>query len=245
METKVCSTCKVTKCVIDFGKNKRLKDGLHYSCKECAKISSAKVRSKEKSYTENKECTGCKLVLPRDRFTKNPSSKDGLHSKCKKCRTVVDQQYKEQNKEAVYGRTKEWMRKNRYWLKIYHKEYRKKRCEVDAVYKLKLNISSLIKLCFKNRGVIKNTKTEQILGISPENFINYLNNNPYGFLYTDLNMDLDHIIPVSSATTAEEVIRLNHYTNFQLLPSIYNRNIKGVNEFDREHFEDWLRENPC
>ena len=58
-------------------------------------------------------------------------------------------------------------------------------------------------------------------------------------------MDLDHIIPVSSATTAEEVIRLNHYTNFQLLPSIYNRNIKGVNEFDREHFEDWLRENPC
>ena len=28
---------------------------------------------------------------------------------------------------------------------------------------------------------------------------------------------LDHIIPISSAKTEEDVIRLNHYTNFQPL----------------------------
>lgn len=28
---------------------------------------------------------------------------------------------------------------------------------------------------------------------------------------------LDHIIPISSAKTEEEVIKLNHYTNFQPL----------------------------
>jgi hypothetical protein len=28
---------------------------------------------------------------------------------------------------------------------------------------------------------------------------------------------LDHIIPLASATTEEEIIKLNHYTNFQPL----------------------------
>jgi hypothetical protein len=38
--------------------------------------------------------------------------------------------------------------------------------------------------------------------------------------------DIDHIIPVSSATSEEEVIKLNHYTNLQPLCSKINRNIK-------------------
>ena len=38
--------------------------------------------------------------------------------------------------------------------------------------------------------------------------------------------DLDHIIPISTAKTEEDVIRLNHYTNFQPLCSHVNRNIK-------------------
>ena len=38
--------------------------------------------------------------------------------------------------------------------------------------------------------------------------------------------DIDHIIPVSSANTEEDVIRLNHYTNLQPLCSHINRDIK-------------------
>ena len=33
---------------------------------------------------------------------------------------------------------------------------------------------------------------------------------------------LDHIIPISSANTEEEIIKLNHYTNFQPLWAIDN-----------------------
>ena len=41
--------------------------------------------------------------------------------------------------------------------------------------------------------------------------------------------DLDHIIPLSSATTEEEIIKLNHYTNLQPLCSRVNRDIKRDN----------------
>jgi len=38
--------------------------------------------------------------------------------------------------------------------------------------------------------------------------------------------DVDHIIPLSSAKTEEEIIRLNHYSNLQPLCSKINRDIK-------------------
>lgn len=42
----------------------------------------------------------------------------------------------------------------------------------------------------------------------------------------DYGWDLDHITPISSAKTENEIIRLNHYTNFQPLCSYTNRYIK-------------------
>ena len=41
--------------------------------------------------------------------------------------------------------------------------------------------------------------------------------------------DIDHIIPVSSAKTEEEILLLNYYTNLQPLCSKVNRDIKKNN----------------
>ena len=38
--------------------------------------------------------------------------------------------------------------------------------------------------------------------------------------------DLDHIIPISSGNTEEEILKLNHFTNFSPLCSKVNRDIK-------------------
>ena len=38
--------------------------------------------------------------------------------------------------------------------------------------------------------------------------------------------DIDHKIPLSSATTEDDVIKLNHFTNLQPLCSKINRDIK-------------------
>ena len=39
-------------------------------------------------------------------------------------------------------------------------------------------------------------------------------------------VDIDHIIPISTAKTEEEIIKLNHYSNLQPLCSYTNRVIK-------------------
>ena len=49
-----------------------------------------------------------------------------------------------------------------------------------------------------------------------------------GLYNGDLNYgwDIDHIIPISSAFTEVEILKLNHYTNLQPLCSKINRDIK-------------------
>jgi hypothetical protein len=50
----------------------------------------------------------------------------------------------------------------------------------------------------------------------------------HGLYNGDFNYgwDIDHIVPVSSAKTEEDVIKLNHYTNLRPLCSFVNRVIK-------------------
>lgn len=52
--------------------------------------------------------------------------------------------------------------------------------------------------------------------------------NNYGKYNGELNYgwDIDHIIPMSTAKTENDVIRLNHLTNLQPLCGKINRDIK-------------------
>jgi len=43
--------------------------------------------------------------------------------------------------------------------------------------------------------------------------------------------------------TEEQLIKLNHFSNFQLLPKVYNRWVKGTKEFNKKYFENWLKYN--
>lgn len=42
----------------------------------------------------------------------------------------------------------------------------------------------------------------------------------------NIGWDIDHIIPISTATTEDEVIKLNYFTNLKPLCSYTNRYIK-------------------
>lgn len=117
----------------------------------------------------------------------------------------------------------------------YMNNYNKQRKKIDPLYKLKLNIRSLIKMSFK--GYKKYSKTQDILGCTFEEFKQHLEsqfepwmnwNNMGGRKVKGKNeqWDIDHIIPLNSAKTEEDVVRLNHYTNLRPLCSYENRWIK-------------------
>jgi hypothetical protein len=93
-------------------------------------------------------------------------------------------------------------------------------------------------------GYEDNSFYHEYLGCTHGEIVDYLNNNPYGFKLSMEGLDIDHIIPLSSATTKDELIKLLKYTNLQLLPSKYNQHIKRTKEWNVNDFELWLSFNP-
>ena len=87
--------------------------------------------------------------------------------------------------------------------------------ELEKVAK---NIRRRIKGFIKNEGYRKTSPTNQIIGIDWENLKNYLEDNPYDFKVDCKDLDIDHITPLCSAKNEEDIYKLNHYSNLQLLP---------------------------
>ena len=89
---------------------------------------------------------------------------------------------------------------------------------------------------FKRNGYTKKSKSIDIIGCSFEEFQEHLESKfeswmtweNKGIYNGELNYgwDIDHIIPLSSAKTEEDVIKLNHYTNLQPLCGYTNRYLK-------------------
>ena len=119
-------------------------------------------------------------------------------------------------------------------------ERKKKKLKTDSFFKLRNNISSLIRVSMSKCGYSKTSNTHQILGCNYVDFLKHLNSNPYGYKYGDKCLDLDHVIPISKAVDEKGIIALNHFTNFQLLPSDYNRHIKRDNDWNQNHFKKWI-----
>ncbi|MNJ57854.1 hypothetical protein D3C77_534630 [compost metagenome] len=69
------------------------------------------------------------------------------------------------------------------------------------------------------RGYAKSSKTETVLGCSYEDLVKYLESKFLpGMTWENRGMfgwHIDHVVPLSSASSAEEIEKLNHYTNLQ------------------------------
>ena len=164
----------------------------------------------------------------------------------KEKRKEYRKQYDILNKEKIAKQKKEFYLANETKYIQYQKKNREElqrkqteKLKNDSNYKLKANTRNLIGNSFKNSGFKKLSRTEQILDCSFEEFkihleskfepwMNWENKgNPKdGILELNKTWDIDHVIPLASATCEADIIRLNHYTNLQPLCSYTNRYIK-------------------
>ena len=191
---------------------------------------------------ETKICKKCGIEKDikefRNKFEKR-FNKSYLYSYCKECEKKYLKEYKSNNKEKFeelgkkhnkkYNSNKEYH--NKYQKDYYKKhkaeiskkqnEYRDKKRKGDHLYKLKEQIRALIWIAYKSKGFLKSKKTEKILGCNFEDFYNHLLQtfrDNYGYEYKfNEKVHIDHIIPLATAKTEEEVTKLNNYTNLQLL----------------------------
>ena len=143
--------------------------------------------------------------------------------------------YYQDNKEKINKQRKVYRENNR--EKILKGYADKQRRELSTpTGKLSHNIRAAIRRSLISSGYSKKFKSEIILGCSISEFKTHIENqfeiwmnwNNKGFYNGKSNYgwDLDHKIPLSSAISEDDIIKLNHYTNIQPLCSHYNRDIK-------------------
>jgi hypothetical protein len=168
-----------------------------------------KNKEKHKKYRrENKEKIAARMV----EWRKN--NRDKIKKTSKK--------YKKNNKDRIRKTKKIWIKNNKDRINKKTKEWVAKRKKEDSVFAFKLRIRKTIGESIKKGGYIKKDSTQNIVGCSFLELKDHLEKtfkNNYGISVTEAKevLHIDHVIPLSTAKTEEEVIKLNHYSNLQYL----------------------------
>jgi len=221
---KKCYICDSIKEIEDFYKNQT-------RCKVCTKQYIIDNKERIHKYKKQYRIDNIEFVSESDKK---------YYSKNKERIRENQSKYYLENKEEVRLIQKEYRENNRELLTIKNREYAKtqyNKKKSDPLFKTKQICRGMIGNSLRLNGYTKNSKTEDILGISFEDFKLYLESkfeswmnweNHGKFKSGELNYgwDVDHIIPLDSAEAEDDIIKLNHYTNLQPLCSYTNRHIK-------------------
>lgn len=198
-------------------------------------------------------CFDCKETKPISEFGKNKSVKNGLQRSCKSCKSKRDKKYrndpryrdrilegKKQDYLKIRNNPKKWNAylKTQRETRDYKTEYQQ--MKNDPLRKSKDAIRKLLLSSFKVRNIKKSKlcmKSEEILGCSFEFFKKHIESQFQKGMSWDNHGEwhLDHKVPLDIATTVEELIKLNHWKNFQ--PLWADENLEKSNILLDEHIE--------
>lgn len=185
---------------------------------------------------ETKICSKCKEEKNICEFGKDSSRKNNLSYLCKVCLINKSRLYKEKNKEKILQSYSQYRKNNKEKMKISRTEYKKnnkekikeyrryysdKRRKESDLVRLMENVRRRTNHFFNYKNIRKKGSIFTILGCCLEDFLKHLESKfEEGMTWKNHGNNgwhIDHIIPLSSAKTEEEVYKLCHYTNLQPL----------------------------
>jgi len=213
-----CTHCKTFKTFDAFNKDRTTKNNFATRCRECIKskksYQESLQRRKDKAIESNKilnqsviengkVCLHCDTTKPHTGFEKSIKFKDGFSKRCNDC---LIKRKKELNKK--------------------HGIKRYERIMNDPIKKSKKNARRMISSAFRYVGSKKNSKTFEIIGLDANNFEQWLRD------VSDVKPEthqvhIDHVIPISSAQSHDDVLALSHFSNLQWLS--HDQNIRKRN----------------
>lgn len=217
---KACTKCKVVKDSSEFGKRYGVPDGLQSWCKQCTKM------HRELKKDSQREWQRKYYQKNRQRFLR------------------LAKEYREANKEKIARDHKKYVERNKDRLDEYHKNYReknrklivkkqgayqKRRYAEDPKFCLVVRMRALVRNALKKKGATKSKRTVETLGCTPEFFREHIERQFLKGMSWD-NRDqwqLDHIIPISTAETEEDVYALSHFTNIRPMWADDNKEKSG------------------
>ena len=260
-ETKICTKCGIEKDLDEFYLSiKRGKPTYSTQCKACELAyhrerrqgsEGDKIRERDRKKREqNKDEINAKN---RERYADDPERYRGYKLKWRN--THYDdylRQAKElrlKNKDRIKAYKKKYDQENKdkkkKWDKKYRSthheqrnEYSRIRKERDPLFRLKHQIGTLVLNSLKKGGYKKKTKTATILGCDYATFFDHLKATwakNYGKEWNGEPYHIDHVIPLATAKTEQDVIDLCHYTNLQML--------KPEDNMDKKDKLDWSLDN--
>lgn len=213
METKVCGRCKLEKNIDNFRLKKT--NGVYkryYCCLECER----ELRIEYWNRPETKQ----KLHDYKQKYMKEHKEKISQKSKEYNARPEVKQRRKEyllRNKNRIKETIRKYQDTNREKLN----EHERNRRRNDSLYRFKNNIRKSIDRAFNFINAKKHIKTKEIVGLNAVDLRDYLLKtfiNNYGYEWDGVEkVHIDHIKPLATAKTKEDLLELCHYTNLQLL----------------------------
>ena len=240
---KVCNTCKEQKPYDSFTKEKLAKDGYKNKCKSC--IATA---SKEK-YAANPQARReyearwraenvDKCTAKTYRWRENNPDKWAEYRRKYYINNI--EKVSEQSRKTYLKHKQRYNAITRKYHKDNHvalMQKRKERIEASPLLQFKERIRQLTKGAFYRLKQQKKFRTNDMLGadwqIIKEHFVSQFKDGMTWEAFIAGEIHVDHIQPLASAKTEEELIALCHYTNLQPLWCLDNLSkgatFEGVN----------------
>jgi hypothetical protein len=157
-----------------------------------------------------KSCTKCNITKPSSDY------REGRNT-CKSCENKIRYQQKKERRSI----DSEYDKK----LKAYDVKRKRRNEKNNPMAGFIQKMRQSIRRSLKRKGYTKNSNTCKILGISWEEFKPYFESLfQEGMTWDNYGeWEIDHIVPISSGKTEEDVIKLCHYKNLQPLWKEDNR----------------------
>ena len=173
-----------------------------------------------------KKCSICEIEKPVTEFHKHKTNPTGYYASCKICRKQQTKNDYKKRTEDIKRSASLYYSKNKEIIKVKRRSYQKTRLKNDETFKIIRNLRNRLWYALNNKFWEKNTHFSEYIGLNnyedlkiyiEQKFQEGMSWDNYG------EWEIDHIIPLASAKTEEELYKLCHYSNLQPLWASENR----------------------